>query len=122
MATGTVIAGAASLRVRSVIYNCTAVSGSLGGYVKTKVIGMRGSGGDKAEYVAPKITATVIADNATSLAAVATWQGETAELQMLSGRSFVLEGASIANAPELNAAEGTFDIEIQADTATETGV
>jgi len=122
MASGTVIAGAAALRVNGVIYNCEVVAGSLGGYQYTKVVGMRGSGGDKAEWIAPKLTATIILDNATSMATIKAWKGVTAELQILSGRSFVYEGASIANDPEYDAAEGKCSVELQADTATETGL
>jgi len=122
MASGEVIAGAAALRVRGVVYNCEVVAGTLGGYQYTKVVGMRGSGGDKAEWIAPKLTATIILDNSTAMATIKSWKGETAELQMLSGRSFVYEGASIANDPEYDAAEGKCSIELQADTATETGL
>ena len=43
MASGTVIAGAAAMRVRGVVYNCDVVAGTLGGYQYTKVVGMPSS-------------------------------------------------------------------------------
>jgi hypothetical protein len=122
MASGITFAGRGSLRIANIIYNCTAISGNLGGENREKVVGFGGPAGDKVEKVAPSFTATILVTPAVSLKTLGDYQDEDAEILLADGRSFTYGGASVKAPPMLDTGEGTCDVECDAMFATEVNV
>jgi len=122
MATGIVIAGHGTLRLDNVEVHASSMKAKIGSVKRSKVTAMDGVWGDREEIQAPTLTATIIMTNDISLDWLSNLSGIEIEGACKSGRTFVLEGASITEPPEYSVEDGTCDISFEALSGTETGV
>ena len=115
------IAGRGSLRIDGRIYNCTAITPTLGSETREKIVGFGGPAGDKVTPVAPMLSATVIVTSDVNVPTLQGYEDVTVEVQMADGRSYVFEGSTQKNQLGHSATDGTVDVEFDAVTATQVG-